>query len=444
MTSFLLGPAALSVRATQAPVVILDATVELAKALQDGDHRAVSGLAGWAESHIPGSRHADLLHDLSDPGSGLHFTHPSAPELAARLAALGVRPDVPVVTYDRGDGIWASRLWWLLDWLGLEAYVLDGGLQAWQEAGLPVTSSERVELGFDPNPESTRAGGNAGACGVEVRSAPEIDTRDVASRWVGRAEIEEWLAGRVEASVVCALNPEAFAGEVPTRYSRRGHIPGTANLPARSLIGADGTFRPEPELREVLADLLADPAPIWLYCGGGISATTLGLALRELGRDDVALYDGSLEEWSADPALPIERGRSASGAAVIPDEVRELIERPEFAVLSTTEPDGRAQLSVMWAALDGNDLVMTTKAGRRKVRNIERDPRVTVLIHDRQRPTSYAEIRGVARITAGDPAGLVHQLARRYTGADHVIPDPAQEAGRVILRITPEKVLFRP
>lgn len=136
MTSFLLGPAALSVRATQGPVVVLDATVELAKALRDGDHRAVSGLEGWAKSHIPGSRHADLLHDLSDQNSGLHFTHPSAPELAARLAALGVRPGVPVITYDRGDGIWASRLWWLLDWLGLEAYVLDGGLKAWQDAGL--------------------------------------------------------------------------------------------------------------------------------------------------------------------------------------------------------------------------------------------------------------------------------------------------------------------
>lgn len=126
---------------------------------------------------------------------------------------------------------------------------------------------------------------------------------------MGRDDLERWLAGEVEATVVCALNPEAYAGEVPTRYSRRGHIPGSGNLPARSLLGPDGRFRPEAELRQVLAGLLADPAPIWLYCGGGISATVLGLALTALGRDDVALYDGSLEEWSADPELPIELGR---------------------------------------------------------------------------------------------------------------------------------------
>ncbi|MEV6350190.1 PPOX class F420-dependent oxidoreductase [Actinoplanes sp. NPDC051851] len=121
--------------------------------------------------------------------------------------------------------------------------------------------------------------------------------------------------------------------------------------------------------------------------------------------------------------------------------MRELVDRPEFAVLSTVEAGGEAQLSVMWVARDGDDLLMATKAGRRKVRNIRRDPRVTVLLHDRLRPARYAEIRGTARVTGEDAHALIDALARRYTGAAHVVVDPAQEVDRVVLRITPHRVL---
>ncbi|GAA2669478.1 PPOX class F420-dependent oxidoreductase [Actinoplanes palleronii] len=121
-------------------------------------------------------------------------------------------------------------------------------------------------------------------------------------------------------------------------------------------------------------------------------------------------------------------------------EVRELLERPEFAVLATAEGDGSVQLSVMWVGWDGEDLLMATKAGRRKVANIRRDPRVTVLLHDRAAPARYAEIRGRARVTGQDPHALVDELARRYTGAAHVVTDPDQEDDRVVLRITPERV----
>ncbi|GAA1611100.1 PPOX class F420-dependent oxidoreductase [Actinoplanes couchii] len=126
----------------------------------------------------------------------------------------------------------------------------------------------------------------------------------------------------------------------------------------------------------------------------------------------------------------------------LPDEVVELLDRPEFAVLSTVQPDGSAQLSVMWAGRDGDELVMATKAGRRKVRNIERDPRVTVLVYDRARPARYAEIRGTARITGEDAHTLVDELARRYTGVPHQRGADREEATRVVLRITPERVLF--
>ncbi|SDT59933.1 PPOX class F420-dependent oxidoreductase [Actinoplanes derwentensis] len=132
-----------------------------------------------------------------------------------------------------------------------------------------------------------------------------------------------------------------------------------------------------------------------------------------------------------------------TGVVRLPEEVVELIDRPEFAVLSTVQPDGSAQLSMMWAGRDGNEIVMATKAGRRKVRNIERDPRVTVLLYDRARPARYAEIRGTARITGEDAHALVDELARRYTGSAHQRGGEREEAARVVLRITPERVLFQ-
>ncbi|MFI1987774.1 sulfurtransferase [Actinoplanes sp. NPDC020271] len=329
MTGPLLAAADLEVRRQRAEVLILDATVDLAPAAHDGDHRSGSGLSGWHAAHIPGSRHADLLHALSDKSAPYHFAVPAPDALAAALTELGVRDGVPVVTYDRSGGLWAARLWYLLDWLGIESYVLDGGFAAWRSANLPVATTDSpaslagTEAPFAATTLEAGRAAPAGAVGSlggsevplgagrggELAAGGRVTVRVKDGRWVGKRDLDEWLAGGVEATVLCALNPEAYAGEVPTRYSRRGHIPGSGNLPARSLTGADGRFLPEPELRAALGDLVDDPAPVWLYCGGGISATVVALALSAVGRTDVALYDGSLEEWSADPALPLTLGR---------------------------------------------------------------------------------------------------------------------------------------
>ncbi|MEU8052810.1 TIGR03618 family F420-dependent PPOX class oxidoreductase [Micromonospora haikouensis] len=407
--------------ATRPRPVVLDATVELPAAAHDGDHRAASGHAGWLREHLPGSRHADLLVELSDPAAPYHFARPTPAALAAALARLGVVDGVPVVVYDTAGGIWAARLWWLLDWIGVPAQVLDGGLAAWRAAGHPVAT-----------------GADGPDAGAAVPAAGRLTPRVRSGRWVERDDLRRWLAGDADATVVCALGADAYRGDVPTRYTRRGHLPGSGNLPARALVGPDGRYLPGPELRAALGDLLADPRPVWLYCGGGISAAALGVALAAAGRADVALYDGSLEEWSADPALPLTRGDEP--AARLDPDTRALLDRPEFAVLSTTEPDGRAQLSVMWVGRDGDHLVMATKDGRRKVRNIRRDPRVTVLVYDRARPTRYVEIRGRATVTDEDAHALIDELARSYTGAAHVTGTPEQEAGRVVLRITPDRV----
>ncbi|MGV9935097.1 sulfurtransferase [Streptomyces olivaceoviridis] len=107
---------------------------------------------------------------------------------------------------------------------------------------------------------------------------------------------------------MCALPAGGFDGSAPTRYSRRGHIPGSRSLPGRDLLDSAGRVLPRPELAaRADAVLHGVDAPVVPY-RGGISAAGTALALTLLGRDGIAVYDGSLEEWSKDPALPLELG----------------------------------------------------------------------------------------------------------------------------------------
>ncbi|NWD90228.1 sulfurtransferase, partial [Pseudomonas sp. K5002] len=123
-------------------LVILDATVVLPSPRFDGDYRVASGHAGWLHAHIPGARHADLLTDLADVQASYSFALPTPQALIQALANLGAGVGSNVVIYDRADGFWAARLWWMLRGLGIHAGVLDGGFNAWQRAGLPQHSRQ--------------------------------------------------------------------------------------------------------------------------------------------------------------------------------------------------------------------------------------------------------------------------------------------------------------
>ncbi len=276
-------------------LVVLDATVVLPPPLSDGEFRAENGYPGFLEAHIPGARHADLLDHLSDPRAPCHFAHPSAPELARALEELDVLDRTSVVTYDTAGGIWAARLWWMLRWIDVPAAVLDGGLQAWIDEG--------GELERGPGP----------------RRAPELRARrsEVTERpgsWVDRTEVERIATGSDGGALICALSAEVFEGEVPTRYRRRGHIPGSVNVPARDLLGPSGRLLDREALQRATAPARG-AGPVAVYCGCGISAAVVALALTVQGREEVAIYDGSLEEWSANPSLPLELGpASARGA----------------------------------------------------------------------------------------------------------------------------------
>lgn len=273
------------------PVVVLDATVLLPAAAHDGDYRPASAREQFAAGHIPTARYADLLGDLSDHAAPYHFARPSAARLAAALGRLGVTDSSVVVCYDAAGGAWAARLWWMLHWISVRAAVLDGGWQGW------LASGGAVESGAPQVPDLPGTG----------HDAPAVTARERPGMWADKAEVLDVVSGSRPGALVCALSEELFAGTAPTRYARRGHIPSSLNIPARTLLTPGGHRRPLGELREVVAPI-PDIAPVTVYCGGGISAAVVAQALLITGREDVSIYDGSLEEWSADAELPLDLG----------------------------------------------------------------------------------------------------------------------------------------
>jgi thiosulfate/3-mercaptopyruvate sulfurtransferase len=277
-------------------LVILDATVLLAPPRFDGDYRAQSGRERYLEAHIPGAVFADLLGDLSDHAAPFHFAAPGPAALTDALRRLGVADDREIVVYDGESGLWAARLWWMLRSIGVAARVLDGGLKRWRELMLPIDSGA-----------GERAAGGPAANGA---AEPQTLTARVDARaWVDRVQVEAIVRRELPGTLVCALSADVFSGAAPTRYARRGHIPGSINYPARDLFEANGSYAAPAALARRTREILGSAErPLVIYCGGGISAAATALALTLQGEGDLSIYDGSLEEWAADPGLPLELG----------------------------------------------------------------------------------------------------------------------------------------
>ena len=263
---------------------LYDATVHL-RPSTTGPYQIESGRVDYEAAHIPGAAFIDLPGDLSDRMSPLPFMAPSPQDLGAALGAAGIGPGARVVLYSTTTPMWASRVWWMLRAVGFEnAAVLDGGLARWRAEGHPVEAGERRYQAAEFTPAA----------------------RPVA--WAGKDEV---LAAIGDSGVctINALSASVHSGEAPVNYGRKGHIKGSRNVPYAGLLKPDGTWRSDDELRSSFQEIGAfERDRVICYCGGGISATMTALALTRLGRPNVAVYDGSLSEWSADPTLPMETG----------------------------------------------------------------------------------------------------------------------------------------
>lgn len=267
--------------------IILDGSLNLAQPQFDGDYRASSGRDAWLAERIPGAQHIDLLQQWIDPNAGYHFTAPRPDAFAEELGRAGIDGTRQIWLYDRGGSLWAARLWWTLRNAGISAVVIDGGLQGWRDADGPLVQ---------------------GAPATATLPVPAPITRDL-GMWVGRADVQQVLDGTSDddSLLLCALSIDAMWGRVPTRYSRRGHIPGSLHLPGRALLGSHNSLLSGPTPSEILGIHLPADQPVILYCGGGITACLSALALVHHGAREVRVYDGSLEEWSANSELTLVR-----------------------------------------------------------------------------------------------------------------------------------------
>ena len=248
----------------------------------------------YAVAHLPGAPHLSLDEALAGPpGDGGRHPLPDPDVLQEALRECGIDDDSRVVVYDQGASLSASRAWWTLRWAGLtDVRVLDGGLGAWQRAGLPVVSAATTPAGA---PDADARGKGRGRVTVQPGSLP-----------VG--EVEDVPRAAREGILLDVRAPERYRGEVEPIDPVAGHIPGAINLPMSALQQADGRFRSPDQIRALAQAAGVDGTrPVTTSCGSGVTAAQMVLALGEAGIEATP-YIGSWSGWITDPSRPIATG----------------------------------------------------------------------------------------------------------------------------------------
>lgn len=272
----------LAARLDDPAIAVLDASRHLPAAGRDPRTE-------YEAAHIPGAGFLDLA-SLTDPASDVPAALPTGEQVAARLAALGVGPDAGIVLYDDSAIRTSARAWFALSEAGCtKVAILDGGLAKWRAEGRPLENGpDRSE-----------------------RAQPAI--RHAARRVRSKADMLANLESGAEQVVDARSAERVFgSGEDPVHGGANGRIPGSRNLFYGDLFNEDGTYRSPPELRAAFEAAGIDLSrPVVTTCGSGVTASVLLFALHLIGKRDVALYDGSWMEWSADPGAPKAVGPDA-------------------------------------------------------------------------------------------------------------------------------------
>ena len=236
----------------------------------------------FAKGHVPGTVQLDWpaleVIDTSDESISRW-----SDGVTATLASLGITRDRDVVAYDAGT-LFASRLWWVLYFLGHEGiHVLNGGLAAWQEGGGEVTTGASLV---------TPA---AGLSGGVATGSPRLHAL---------AQLEE-VRTRLDDPRVAIVD-----ARTPGEYAQ-GHIPGAINLnyPMNAVSGSPSRWKAAEELLAMYEDAGIRPDQrVFPYCSSGVRSAVTFFSLRLIGYEDVGLYTGSWQEWSAHPELPVVNG----------------------------------------------------------------------------------------------------------------------------------------
>jgi thiosulfate/3-mercaptopyruvate sulfurtransferase len=261
-------------------LVILDDSV-LVSINDKGDYKLLSGRKQYDKSHIPNAGFADLLGDFStvDTQTKLDLIMPSPQQFQSAISKLGISNDSRVVIYStKISQSWAQRLWWMLKWAGHDNMaILDGGFNAWIEAGFPVSDIpvNRVKTNYKLN----------------LRNEIIAD----------RDEVFDAINDK-EITIIDALPEAMFDGSV-SMNERPGHIKSAINIPTGLLHTESGHYKSIDELK---AQFNLNPEKrIITYCGGGVAASSTAFTLHRLGYKDIAVYMGSLQEWVLDEGNPM-------------------------------------------------------------------------------------------------------------------------------------------
>lgn len=244
-----------------------------------------AGHEAYEQDHIPGAIYLDLEEHLSAPLAAHGGRHPlpDPEELAAKLSKVGINRDSIVVAYDDQGGSNASRLWWLLTYLGHErVYVMDESYTAWKKAKFPVSDHQAVRI---PSRYEVNLQAGMLADMEEVRRASQsgssllVDSRE-ARRYQG---LEEPIDAKA------------------------GHIPGAVNSFWKNVQNEEGKWKSPEELQAHFADIDPDQEII-VYCGSGVTACPNVLALTAAGYKNVKLYAGSWSDWISYEENPVAVG----------------------------------------------------------------------------------------------------------------------------------------
>jgi thiosulfate/3-mercaptopyruvate sulfurtransferase len=259
-------------------VVILDATLPPVGVTPPVDTRA-----RYLANHIPGAIFFDI-EEHSDRSTPLPHMLPAPEVFSLSLSALGVGDEMDIIIYEQEGVFSGPRAWWMLKTFGAQnVYILDGGLRAWIEAGLPTDSGEVV----------------CAPAGFQAKLNPDA-VKDF-------SQMQQMIAAH--AQVLDARSAGRFAGTLPEPRPgiSSGHMPGATSMPFTELV-EEGRLKPAEELRRIFATKGVDlKQAVTTTCGSGVTAAVIALGLEVAGATQVSLYDGSWAEYGAHPEAVIEK-----------------------------------------------------------------------------------------------------------------------------------------